>query len=138
LFFFCGHLKDRRAVISLLRFLLGPGSRSSSTSSLSSIASGAPPTPTSPRRRLASEGLDTSTKTPLRDQQQANNQANNNSTNSSSSSVANRLQPLRKNALPGETQAASSFCPSLADVEGNRDLRLAMCFSLLLFCSGLM
>lgn len=80
--------------------LSGPGSRSSSTSSLSSIASGAPPTPTSPRRRLASEPQDNTTKTPLRDQQQANNQVNS-GTNSSSSAVS-RLQPLRKNALPGE------------------------------------
>ena len=80
--------------------LSGPGSRSSSTSSLSSIASGAPPTPTSPRRRLASEPLDNTTKTPLRDQQQANNQVN--SGTISSSSAANKLQPLRKNGLPGK------------------------------------
>lgn len=83
-----------------VHFVSGPGSRSSSTSSLSSIASGAPPTPTSPRRRLASEPLDATTKTPLRDQQQANNQVNNSGTNSSSG--ANKLQPLRKNALPGK------------------------------------
>lgn len=86
-----------------VRCVSGPGSRSSSTSSLSSIASGAPPTPTSPRRWLASEPLDGTTKTPLRDQQQANNQVNNSGTNSSSS-CANKLQPLRKNVLPGKSQ----------------------------------
>ncbi|XP_069700967.1 cytospin-A-like isoform X2 [Periplaneta americana] len=81
----------------------GPGSRSSSTSSLSSIASGAPPTPTSPRRRLATEPLESTTKTPLRDQQQTNNQVNNTSANNTSSSTANKLQPLRKNTLPDKT-----------------------------------
>ena len=88
----------------------GPGSRSSSTSSLSSIASGAPPTPTSPRRRLASEPQDSTTKTPLRDQQQANNQVN--SGTISSSSAANKLQPLRKNALPGEFRQLFFFLTS--------------------------
>jgi hypothetical protein len=92
-------------MILLSCFVSGPGSRSSSTSSLSSIASGAPPTPTSPRRRLASEPLDNTGKTPLRDQQQANNQVNNSGT-ISSSTVSNKLQPLRKNTLPGEIPAA--------------------------------
>jgi len=105
--------KNGSTLTSLTCPLLGPGSRSSSTSSLSSIASGAPPTPTSPRRRLASEPLDSTTKTPLRDQQQANNQVNCSGTNSSSN-VANKLQPLRKNTLPGEFQAA--FVPHCAQL----------------------
>lgn len=98
-------LKDMRMWFHFSCFVSGPGSRSSSTSSLSSIASGAPPTPTSPRRRLATEPLDSAAKTPLRDQQQANNQVNNSSTNGSST-ISNKLQPLRKNTLPGEIPAA--------------------------------
>ncbi|XP_069700975.1 cytospin-A-like isoform X8 [Periplaneta americana] len=97
-------LRDKlRSVEAQVDKLKGPGSRSSSTSSLSSIASGAPPTPTSPRRRLATEPLESTTKTPLRDQQQTNNQVNNTSANNTSSSTANKLQPLRKNTLPDKT-----------------------------------
>jgi len=101
----------------------GPGSRSSSTSSLSSIASGAPPTPTSPRRRLASEPQDSTTKTPLRDQQQANNQVN--SGTISSSSAANKLQPLRKNALPDKTSLSHDddvSAPSPVSILTNRTM----------------
>lgn len=104
----------------------GPGSRSSSTSSLSSIASGAPPTPTSPRRRLASEQLDSTTKTPLRDQQQANNQVNNSGTNSSSN-VTNKLQPLRKNTLPDKTSLSHDedvSAPSPVSILTNRTMDL--------------
>ncbi|PNF37018.1 hypothetical protein B7P43_G08061 [Cryptotermes secundus] len=104
----------------------GPGSRSSSTSSLSSIASGAPPTPTSPRRRLATEPLDSTTKTPLRDQQQANNQVNNSGTNSSST-ISNKLQPLRKNTLADKTSLTHDedvSAPSPVSILTNRTMDL--------------